>query len=55
MEYSYEDANMAFTAFPKVYFMFIVFNGSLLGLSLINRIFINQMNQINKEGDSEEI
>jgi len=44
-----------FTAFAKFYFVFIVFTGSILGLSLINSIFIDQMNQINKVGDSEEV
>ena len=45
-----------FTAFTKFYFVFIVFTCSILGLSLINSIFIDQMNQIAKEQeDSEEI
>jgi hypothetical protein len=36
--------------------VFIVFTGSILGLSLINSIFIDQMNQIaREEEDSEEI
>jgi voltage-gated sodium channel len=48
-------ASPLFIAFAKFYFVFIVFTGSILGLSLINSIFIDQMNQINKEADSEEI
>lgn len=48
-------ASPLFIAFAKFYFVFIVFTGSILGLSLINSIFIDQMNQINKVADSEEI
>ncbi len=50
------NASPMFTAFTKFYFVFIVFTGSILGLSLINSIFIDQMNQIaREEEDSEEI
>jgi voltage-gated sodium channel len=50
------NASPLFTSFTKFYFVFIVFTGSILGLSLINSIFIDQMNQIaREEEDSEEI
>ena len=34
---------VVFVYFTKIYFVFIVFTGSILGLSLINSIFISQM------------
>ena len=44
--------------FTKFYFVFIVFTGSILGLSLINSIFIDQMStsesKIEKETDKIE-
>ena len=48
----------AFMYFTKFYFVFIVFTGSILGLSLINSIFIDQMSssegKIEKETDKIE-
>lgn len=37
------NASSEFLFFTKFYFVFIVFTGSILGLSLINSIFIDQM------------
>ncbi|RAR72462.1 ion transporter [Flavobacterium aciduliphilum] len=34
------------TGFSKLYFVIIVFSGSILGLSLINSVFINEMSTI---------
>ncbi len=51
-----ENASPLFTSFAKFYFVFIVFTGSILGLSLINSVFIDQMNSLAKEEkDSQEI
>ncbi len=51
-----ENVSPLFTSFAKFYFVFIVFTGSILGLSLINSVFIDQMNSLAKEEkDSEEI
>ncbi len=43
-----------FIYFTKFYFVLIVFTGSILGLSLINSIFIDQMARTNDKKDSEE-
>lgn len=43
-----------FGYFTKFYFVFIVFTGSILGLSLINSIFIDQMNQFKNTTDSNQ-
>jgi len=40
-----------FTVFAKLYFVLIVFLGTILGLSLINSIFINEMSTIVNEVD----
>ena len=50
-----QNSSPVFTAFAKFYFVFIVFTGSILGLSLVNSIFIDQMNQINRQEEGEEI
>ena len=39
------------TVFAKLYFVFIVFLGTILGLSLVNSIFINEMSTIVDEVD----
>ena len=44
-----ENSSESFASFSKFYFVFIVFSGSILGLSLINSVFIDQMNMDNKE------
>ena len=49
------NASPLFTSFTKFYFVFIVFTGSILGLSLINSIFIDQMNQIAEKNDEQEL
>jgi voltage-gated sodium channel len=41
----------AATAFAKLYFVLIVFLGTILGLSLVNSIFINEMSTIVDEVD----
>lgn len=43
-----------FLIFTKFYFVFIVFTGSILGLSLINTIFIDQMSQIEEHIEDKE-
>ncbi len=40
------NSNQTITVFAKIYFILIVFLGSILGLSLINSVFINEMNSI---------
>ena len=44
-----QNSSELFASFSKFYFVFIVFSGSILGLSLINSVFIDQMNMDNKE------
>lgn len=48
------DCSLSFAYFTKFYFVFIVFTGSILGLSLINSIFIDQMTIAKDEHDSSE-
>lgn len=48
-------SSLQFIYFTKFYFVFIVFTGSILGLSLINSIFIDQMNQIAEKNDEQEL
>jgi voltage-gated sodium channel len=43
------------SAFAKFYFVAIVFSGSILGISLINSVFIDQMNQNISKTDKKEI
>ena len=43
-----------FLYFTKFYFVFIVFTGSILGLSLINSIFIDQMTQMEEQIEEKE-
>jgi voltage-gated sodium channel len=45
------NSNTATTVFAKLYFVLIVFSGSILGLSLINSVFINEMTTIVDEVD----
>ena len=40
------NASPMITGFSKFYFVLIVFSGSILGLSLINSVFINEMSEI---------
>jgi voltage-gated sodium channel len=49
------NSSLQFIYFTKFYFVFIVFTGSILGLSLINSIFIDQMNQIAEKNDEQEL
>jgi voltage-gated sodium channel len=44
---------VAFMYFTKFYFVFIVFTGSILGLSLINSIFIDQMSRSDEKSEKE--
>jgi voltage-gated sodium channel len=48
-------ASIAMSFFAKFYFVAIVFSGSILGLSLINSIFIDQMNHVASEIDKQEL
>lgn len=48
------NCSLSFAYFTKFYFVFIVFTGSILGLSLINSIFIDQMTIAKDEQDSSE-
>lgn len=45
------NSSEAVTAFAKLYFVLIVFLGTILGLSLVNSIFINEMSTIVDEVD----
>ena len=47
------NSSLEFGYFTKLYFVMIVFTGSILGLSLINSVFINQMSNFDKKGESE--
>lgn len=44
---------VTFMYFTKFYFVFIVFTGSILGLSLINSIFIDQMSRSEEKSEKE--
>jgi voltage-gated sodium channel len=46
-------SSLEFGYFTKLYFVVIVFTGSILGLSLINSVFIDQMSNFDKEVESE--
>jgi len=46
-----QNCSAAFLVFTKVYFVFIGFSGSILGLSLINSIFVDAMVQAEKAED----
>jgi len=48
------NSSLKFIYFTKFYFVFIVFTGSILGLSLINSIFIDQMNYITEKSNEQE-
>lgn len=47
------NSSHAFGNFTKLYFVVIVFTGSILGLSLINSVFIDQMSTIDEKGEKE--
>ena len=47
------NSSLEFGYFTKLYFVMIVFTGSILGLSLINSVFIDQMSNFDKKGESE--
>jgi len=49
------NSSIQFIYFTKFCFVFIVFTGSILGLSLINSIFIDQMNQIEEKNKKKEM
>jgi voltage-gated sodium channel len=46
-------SSIAYTYFTKFYFVVIVFIGSILGLSLINSVFIDQMSNSEEKSDKE--
>lgn len=48
-----ENSSLAFIYFTKFYFVIIVFIGSILGLSLINSVFIDQMSNLDDKSDKE--
>ena len=50
-----ENSTVLFTSFSKFYFVGVVFSGSILGLSLINSVFIDQMNQVSRQTEEDEI
>jgi len=50
-----ENSTVLFTSFSKFYFVGVVFSGSILGISLINSVFIDQMNQVSRQTEEEEI
>ena len=47
------NSSLEFGYFTKLYFVMIVFTGSILGLSLINSVFIDQMSNFDKKSESE--
>jgi voltage-gated sodium channel len=47
------NSSLEFGYFTKLYFVIIVFTGSILGLSLINSVFIDQMSNFDKKGESK--
>jgi voltage-gated sodium channel len=47
------NSSQEFGYFTKLYFVFIVFTGSILGLSLINSIFLDQMSNIDEKTENE--
>ena len=47
------NSSLEFGYFTKLYFVMIVFTGSILGLSLINSVFIDQMSNFDKKGESK--
>lgn len=47
------NSSHAFGNFTKLYFVVIVFTGSILGLSLINSVFIDQMSTFDEKGEKE--
>ena len=49
-----KNESVLFTSFSKFYFVAIVFSGSILGISLINSIFMDQMNQAAKKSEKLE-
>jgi voltage-gated sodium channel len=49
-----KNESVLFTSFSKFYFVAIVFSGSILGISLINSIFMDQMNQASKKSEKLE-
>jgi voltage-gated sodium channel len=47
------NSSLEFGYFTKLYFVLIVFTGSILGLSLINSVFIDQMSNFNEKAEEE--
>ena len=47
------NSSLEFGYFTKLYFVMIVFTGSIFGLSLINSVFIDQMSNFDKKGESK--
>jgi voltage-gated sodium channel len=47
------NSSLEFGYFTKLYFVMIVFTGSILGLSLINSVFIDQMSTFDKKEEEE--
>jgi voltage-gated sodium channel len=46
-------SSLSFTYFTKFYFVIIVFIGSILGLSLINSVFIDQMSNSDEKSGKD--
>ncbi len=47
------NSSQEFGYFTKLYFVLIVFTGSILGLSLINSVFIDQMSSSDSKTENE--
>jgi len=47
------NSSVEFGYFTKLYFVMIVFTGSILGLSLINSVFIDQMTSFNEKDEKQ--
>lgn len=47
------NSSVEFGYFTKLYFVMIVFTGSILGLSLINSVFIDQMSSFNEKDEKQ--
>jgi voltage-gated sodium channel len=48
------NSSVEFSYFTKLYFVMIVFTGSILGLSLINSVFIDQMSSFDEKEEKEK-
>lgn len=50
-----KNSSYFFSSFSKFYFVGIVFSGSILGIALINSVFVYQMNQLSLKSEEDVI